>query len=247
MRNQEIIELILIIFLNLCNLFIMAAVDRFEQKLKNLSNHKLYKLAVKYFLDEYTGFERNSHRLDLIYDECQSRYPKIFKDALKDSIITINSMEEDLEGMKVVRIQRIDYMDDLELYQFLQTAGAAIAHPIIDDGSVTSTSLNEILGIKKENLFACTVSGISMKEAGIIEGDVLIVDTETEPIDQDIIIAAVNGNLFVKKIMYNNSQIWLHSENDEFKPVLITPQMNFNVFGVVMHKMTPMNKRLRRK
>jgi SOS-response transcriptional repressor LexA len=224
----------------------MAANNGFFRKVGSLTNHQLYKLAVKYLIEENSGLKHNKHRLDSVYDECSLRNQKIFDDAVKDSIITISTLEDDMDGMKVVRIQRIDYMDEIELLQLLQTTGAAAKHPVVEDSSVVSTSLNEILGIRKENLFACTVSGVSMKEAGIIEGDVLIVDTELKPVNEDIVVAAVNGNLFVKRIIFENGNIWLNSENEDFKPVLITSDMIFNVFGVVMHKLTPIKKSVRR-
>lgn len=77
------------------------------------------------------------------------------------------------------------------------------------------------------------VSGDSMKDAGIIDGDILIVDRSLPPLNHKIIIAELNGELTVKRLKLDQGQTYLMPENENFHPLLISPQDDFMIWGVV--------------
>ena len=74
-----------------------------------------------------------------------------------------------------------------------------------------------------------------MVNAGIHNGDILIVDRALEPIDKRIIIAVVDGELTVKRICRKGDNIYLVPENDDFEPITVTDEMGFEVWGVVSY------------
>jgi DNA polymerase V len=81
--------------------------------------------------------------------------------------------------------------------------------------------------------FFLRVSGDSMIGAGIHEGDLLIVDRSLEPTNNKVIIAAVNGELLVKRLRLKRQKIYLESENPAYSSFLVTEEMDFLIWGVV--------------
>jgi DNA polymerase V len=81
--------------------------------------------------------------------------------------------------------------------------------------------------------FFTRVSGHSMRDAGIHDGDLLIVDRALEPQDGRIVIAAVNGELTVKRLRIRKSQAWLMPEHPDYRPISITEGLDCVIWGVV--------------
>ena len=95
--------------------------------------------------------------------------------------------------------------------------------------------LNELLIQHPAATFFVRVSGDSMIGAGIHPGDILIVDRAEEAADGSIIIAALDGELTVKRIRRERDRIMLVPENPGYAPLRVTPETQFQVWGVVMH------------
>lgn len=72
-----------------------------------------------------------------------------------------------------------------------------------------------------------------MTNAGINNGDILVVDRSIEATNGKIIIAIVNGELTVKRFERNHTSCRLVAENSNYPPVEITEHSDFNVWGVV--------------
>lgn len=71
-----------------------------------------------------------------------------------------------------------------------------------------------------------------MIKAGIYPDDVLIIDKSLEARDRDIVIALYNGQFTVKRLL-KTPILQLMPENDEFEPIIITDNDEFEIFGVV--------------
>jgi len=71
--------------------------------------------------------------------------------------------------------------------------------------------------------------------AGIHNGDMLVVDRSLDAQSGAIIIAVVNGELTLKRLLINGDELWLMPENPEFQPLQITDGMELQVWGVVAH------------
>ena len=93
--------------------------------------------------------------------------------------------------------------------------------------------LNEILVKSAANTFLVKVNGLSMIDAGIREGDLLVVDRSIEPVNKKIVIASLDGELTVKRLWLEKNKIRLIAENKTFKPIEILEEMNFQILGVV--------------
>lgn len=74
-----------------------------------------------------------------------------------------------------------------------------------------------------------------MIDAGIYPGAILIVDRAIEADDGDIVIARLNDELCVKRLRITDGRVSLHSENHLYKPIEITEEIDFEIWGRVMH------------
>jgi DNA polymerase V len=121
-----------------------------------------------------------------------------------------------------------------ELALFEESVSAGFPSPA-DEYLNQKLDLNEHLIKHPEATYFVKVYGDSMIGAGIRSGDILIVDRSIEPSDNRVIIACINGDLFVKRIRTIEGRIYLIPENENYKPIKVTPDMGFEVWGVVIH------------
>lgn len=102
-----------------------------------------------------------------------------------------------------------------------------------DDPIETHIDLNEHLIKNPLSTFLVTVKGKSMIDAGIDENDILIVDRVIQPTHGKIIVAAVDGQLTVKRLHKKDNELMLMPENKAFKPIKINEENSFFIWGVV--------------
>lgn len=102
-----------------------------------------------------------------------------------------------------------------------------------DDFLEDKLDLNEKLIRHPAATFFVRVAGNSMIKAGIHSGDLLIVDRSLEPKHGNIVVAIIEGEFTVKRISKKGEQIYLMPENPRFKPIQITNDSNFQVWGIV--------------
>ena len=95
--------------------------------------------------------------------------------------------------------------------------------------------LNQLLIKHPAATFFVRVAGNSMIGAGIHDGDILIVDRSIEPAHNKIVVAAVFGNLTVKRLRIQNDGVYLVPENPEFSAIAINPENGVYIWGVVRH------------
>jgi DNA polymerase V len=80
--------------------------------------------------------------------------------------------------------------------------------------------------------FCMRVSGSSMTGASINDGDILVIDRSLEPTNNRIVVAAVDGDLTVKRLNKSGNKILLMPENPEYQPLEIKDS-SFEIWGVV--------------
>lgn len=95
--------------------------------------------------------------------------------------------------------------------------------------------LNELLVKHPAATFFVRVSGTSMVEAQIYPGDVLVVDRAKEAKNRDIVVAVLNGEFTVKRILKRVKELFLAPENPKFPPIKVQEGEDFQVWGVVTY------------
>lgn len=94
--------------------------------------------------------------------------------------------------------------------------------------------INDLVVKHPAATFFVRVEGDSMEGAGIYSGDVLVVDRALEPTSGKIVLAAVNGELVVKRLGIERGQQVLLSENTQYAPIIIGDGEECFVWGVVV-------------
>jgi DNA polymerase V len=102
-----------------------------------------------------------------------------------------------------------------------------------DDYIETTLDLNDRLIRNKAATFLLVVEGDSMKKAGIKDGDILVVDRSIPPSDGKIVIAALDGELTVKRLSMKSTGTWLVPENDDYPPIAVREEADIVIWGVV--------------
>ena len=92
--------------------------------------------------------------------------------------------------------------------------------------------LNELLIHHPSATYFVKASGDSMIEAGISEGDLLVVDSSRTAQHGDIVIAAVDGEFTVKRLQLRPT-IQLNPMNSAYQPIRVTSEDTLDIFGVV--------------
>jgi len=102
-----------------------------------------------------------------------------------------------------------------------------------DDVVEDSLDINDLLVDHPEATFYVRVSGDSMEGAGIFHNDILVVDRSVEAVSGAIVVAAVYGELVVKRLQKNATGFVLASENREYQPIKVDENDDCTIWGVV--------------
>ncbi|MFW7208699.1 MULTISPECIES: translesion error-prone DNA polymerase V autoproteolytic subunit [unclassified Enterobacter] len=92
--------------------------------------------------------------------------------------------------------------------------------------------LNELLVAHPSSTYFVKAAGDSMIEAGISDGDLLVVDSSRTAEHGDIVIAAVEGEFTVKRLQLRPT-VQLIPMNSAYSPIIVGSEDTLDVFGVV--------------
>lgn len=77
------------------------------------------------------------------------------------------------------------------------------------------------------------VRGDSMINAGLSDGDLLIIDKSLEPSNGKIAVCFIDGEFTVKRVKIEKNQLWLVAENQKYRPIEVTEDNEFMIWGIV--------------
>jgi DNA polymerase V len=117
----------------------------------------------------------------------------------------------------------------------VRTANATGFGAATDDHSERGIDLNEQLIKNKPATFFFRMKGDAMKEAGIFDNDVLIVDRSIKLVNGKIIVAVLNGELLVRRFHKNFSSAFLIPDNSRYKAINLAEFSDFVLWGVVTY------------
>jgi len=93
--------------------------------------------------------------------------------------------------------------------------------------------LHERLIHNTQATFFIRASGDSMRDAGIVDGSVLVVDSSIEPVSGHIVVASIDGKYVVKRLKYLRGGFELHSESTGKSYPVLRPTNELQIFGVI--------------
>ena len=120
----------------------------------------------------------------------------------------------------------------LPLPCFLSAVQAGFPSPA-DSYIEGALDLNDHLVRHPAATFLVRVAGDSMTGAGIHDGDLLVVDRSLEPKSGSIVIASVDGELTVKRLVTRDGTVTLIPENPDYPPLPVTSEHSLAIWGVV--------------
>jgi DNA polymerase V len=103
------------------------------------------------------------------------------------------------------------------------------------DFDETRISIDQIVVKNKDATFYARAKGNSMINAGIDNGDILVIDKSIEPRDGKIAVCFIDGEFTVKRIKILENSILLMPENEKFKPILVTEENELIIWGIVTY------------
>ena len=117
---------------------------------------------------------------------------------------------------------------------FLDSVSAGFPSPATDYME-NKLDLNEHLIKRPAATFIVKAKGPSMTDAGILSGDLLIVDRSITPKNNNIVIASVFGDLTVKKLQKKENSLFLLSANSDYPSIEVKEEMECFIWGVVTY------------
>ena len=117
---------------------------------------------------------------------------------------------------------------------FLDSVSAGFPSPATDYME-NKLDLNEYLIKHPAATFIVKANGPSMTDAGILSGDLLIVDRSITPKNNDIVIASIFGDLTVKKFQKKENSLFLLSANSDYPSIEVKEEMECFIWGVVTY------------
>lgn len=148
-------------------------------------------------------------------------------------------------GLEETKQIRVPSSKITKIYAFLSNDSAVSSIPLYsskvqagfpspaDDYIERYLDLNAEYIKHPSSTFLVTATGESMRDAGIFDGDVLLVDKSLEATDGAIVIAALNGELTVKRLSRQKGRVQLIPANPKFPPIEITEELDVVIWGVV--------------
>lgn len=128
-----------------------------------------------------------------------------------------------------------DLSKELEL-PFVGGVKAGFPSPA-QDYIESSIDLNKELIKHPSATFFARVTGDSLKDAGLDIGDLILVDKSEPYAHGKMAICFIDGEFTAKYLNLNDKKdgvIWLHSANEKYKPIKVTPENDFIIWGMVI-------------
>lgn len=104
-----------------------------------------------------------------------------------------------------------------------------------DDHIDLSLDLNRELIKNPASTFFARVSGVSMIDDGIDDGDLLVIDKSVEPFENCLAVAYVDGEFTLKRVHFEKDCAWLMPANKNYKPLKVTADNDFMIWGIVRY------------
>ena len=123
---------------------------------------------------------------------------------------------------------------DNNLEAILINAGISAGFPSpAGDFKQERISLDEELIKNKEATFFARVSGESMINAGLEDGDLIVIDRSIEPSNNKIAVCFIEGEFTVKRIIVKKDKVWLKPENSSYKAIEVKDNDQLVIWGIV--------------
>jgi len=137
-------------------------------------------------------------------------------------------------AFRLLKFYAASQEETLEIPLAGETVRAGFPSPA-EDFVELSIDLNRELIKNPASTFYCRVMGDSMKDLGIGDGDLLVVDKSLEPENGKIAVCFLDGEFTLKEICLEKDHCLLLPANAKYPPIKVTEENNFIVWGIVRY------------
>ena len=137
-----------------------------------------------------------------------------------------------VSATKTQLLKPVENAPTLEIPLVTSQVAAGFPSPA-DDYIEGQLDLNDLMILHPAATFYVRVTGESMKNAGILPGDILVVDKSKTAVHNHIVIAVVDNELTVKRLRKQAGQVALVPENPDFPVIHCNQHMDMSIWGVV--------------
>jgi len=128
------------------------------------------------------------------------------------------------------------------LGQWLIEQGISAGFPSpADDFKEIRISLDRELVKNKESTFYARVSGNSMENASLSNGDLIIIDRSINPEENKIAVCFIDGEFTVKRIVKKGNKLFLKPENNNYKEIEVRDENQLIIWGIVTYVIKAVN------
>jgi repressor LexA len=110
----------------------------------------------------------------------------------------------------------------------------AAGSPILAVENIEGTVMLDAAFAKTGLTFLLKVKGTSMKDAGILDGDLVLVRQQSSAENGDIVAALINDEATVKYFKRRNTTVVLEPANSDFKPIAVQKEDQFSIVGKII-------------
>ena len=138
--------------------------------------------------------------------------------------------------MKKEKLKFLKPIKGDSLGQWLVEQGISAGFPSpADDFKEIRISLDKELVKNKEATFYARVIGESMIDAGLDDGDLLIIDRSLNPENGKIAVCLLDGDFTVKRVIKEKNKLYLKAENKLYKKIEIIEENELMIWGIVTY------------
>tara|TARA_B100000989_G_C19531012_1_gene469881 strand:- start:5945 stop:6376 length:432 start_codon:yes stop_codon:yes gene_type:complete len=138
--------------------------------------------------------------------------------------------------MKKKKLSFFKREKEANLGQWLMEQGISAGFPSpADDFKELRISLDKELVKNSEATFYAKVSGDSMINAGLSDGDLIVIDRSIDPEHNKIAVCFIDGDFTVKRIVKKGSDLYLKPENKKYRAIKIDEENELLIWGIVTY------------
>jgi DNA polymerase V len=146
--------------------------------------------------------------------------------------IVLSMVLKRIKKSQVLDFYIADFTQPLNVHFSKNEISAGFPSPA-EDYMELKIDLNSELISNPNATFFARVKGSSMIEAGIQDGDILVIDKSKEPQNKAIAVCYIDGEFTVKEIKIEKKACYLMPANPEYKPIKVTEENEFIIWGIV--------------
>ena len=148
-----------------------------------------------------------------------------------NALVREGQLEKDPKGrIKIIDLVEADGKAQPMMLPLFGPISAGFAAPVEEQAEEMIT-LDEYLVRDKASTFLLRVKGDSMIDAGIFEGDLVVVERKKEPKSGDIVVGVIDGEFTLKRLKRAKGKYYLQAENPDYPDMYALEELE--VAGVV--------------